>query len=214
MDRPTLPAPAMTTRIVRPPCGGRCARTSARPATSGTSSSPAIDVHAGRRPGSTVSASGTIPSPSRNRNATRPPAASSIVPSARPTQPRCDVHLDEHDVPRGSRNCGAAPGGQQPAQHLVGRPADRGDGRDAQPLVDLGAAGVVDPGDDVVDAERLAGHPGRQDVGVVAAAETAAKASASSMPASSRASRSKPTPVTVRPSKPGRAGGTRRGRGR
>ena len=38
-------------------------------------------------------------------------------------------------------------------------------------LVDLGAARVVDAGDDVLDAEGLAGHPGGEDVGVVAAAD-------------------------------------------
>src|SRR6478609_6934449 len=60
---------------------------------------------------------------------------------------------------------------QQPPQHLVGRPPDRGHRGDAEPLVDLGPARVVDPGHHVVDAERLAGHPGRDDVGVVAAAD-------------------------------------------
>ena len=59
-------------------------------------------------------------------------------------------------------------GRQQPAQHLVGRPADGGDGGDAQPLVHLGAARVVDAGHHVVDVEGLAHHPGGQDVGVVA----------------------------------------------
>ena len=39
------------------------------------------------------------------------------------------------------------------------------------PLVDLGPLGVVDAGDDVLDAEGLAGHPGADDVGVVAAAD-------------------------------------------
>src|ERR687894_621761 len=52
--------------------------------------------------------------------------------------------------------CGDPPvrlgaGRQQPAEDLVGGPADGGDGGDAQPLVDLGPAGVVDPGHDVVD---------------------------------------------------------------
>src|SRR6266498_3887308 len=37
---------------------------------------------------------------------------------------------------------------QQPAQHLVRRPAHRRDGGDAEPLVYLGAAGVVNPGND------------------------------------------------------------------
>src|SRR5690606_18187797 len=46
-----------------------------------------------------------------------------------------------------------------------------GDGRDPQPLVDLGPAGVVDTGDHVVDAEHLPRHPRGDDVGVVAAAD-------------------------------------------
>src|SRR5690606_13298198 len=39
--------------------------------------------------------------------------------------------------------------------------------RDAEPLVDLGPAGVVDAGHDVVDAERLTCHARGDDVGVV-----------------------------------------------
>ena len=58
--------------------------------------------------------------------------------------------------------------GQQPPEHLVGGPPDGRDGRDAEPGVDLGAARVVDAGDDVLDAEGLAGYPRRDDVGVVA----------------------------------------------
>src|SRR5690606_2784870 len=42
------------------------------------------------------------------------------------------------------------------------------DRRDAEPLVDLRAAGVVDARDDVADAERLARDPRGDDVGVVA----------------------------------------------
>ena len=54
------------------------------------------------------------------------------------------------------------------SQHPVGGPRHGGDGRDAEALVDLGALGVVDAGDDPLDAERLAGHPRGDDVGVVA----------------------------------------------
>jgi hypothetical protein len=50
----------------------------------------------------------------------------------------------------------------------VGGPPDRRDRRDAETLVDLGPVRVVDTGDDVLDAERLAHHPGREDVRVVA----------------------------------------------
>ena len=60
---------------------------------------------------------------------------------------------------------------QQTTQHLVGRPRDGGDGRDAEPLVDQRAARVVDAGDDVLDAVGLACDAGAEDVGVVAAGD-------------------------------------------
>ena len=66
---------------------------------------------------------------------------------------------------------GLGAGGQEPAQHLVGGPLHGRDRRDAEPLVDLGAAGVVDPGDDLLDAEGLARDPRGDDVGVVAAGD-------------------------------------------
>src|SRR5690606_2142210 len=59
----------------------------------------------------------------------------------------------------------------EPPQDLIGGPPHGGDGRDPQPLVDLGPAGVVDTGDHVVDAEHLPRHPRGDDVGVVAAAD-------------------------------------------
>ena len=49
------------------------------------------------------------------------------------------------------------------------RPRHRGDRRDAQAAVDLGAAGVVDARDDARDAEVLLGGAGGDDVAVVAA---------------------------------------------
>ena len=90
---------------------------------------------------------------------------------------RSDRSSRRSHAPRRARHCRwgrASPHGgrrEQLAEHLVGRPADRGDRRDAQPLVDLGAAGVVDAGHDVLDAERLAGDPRGDDVRVVAAAD-------------------------------------------
>jgi hypothetical protein len=54
------------------------------------------------------------------------------------------------------------------AEHAVGRPADCGDGWDAQPFVDLGSFLVIDSGCHAIDAERLAGQPRRDDVRVVA----------------------------------------------
>ena len=60
-------------------------------------------------------------------------------------------------------------GGEQAAHHLVGGPRDRGDGRDAEALVDQRPPRVVDPGDDPLDREVLVGDAGGEDVGVVAA---------------------------------------------
>jgi len=60
--------------------------------------------------------------------------------------------------------------GQQLAQHLIGGPAHGGHGRDAQPLVDLGPARVVDPGHHPAHPERLPDHARRDHVGVIAAA--------------------------------------------
>ena len=53
-------------------------------------------------------------------------------------------------------------------EHDAGcRPPHRGDGGDVQSLVDLGAPGVVDPGDHLRDVVVLAGDPGRDDVRIV-----------------------------------------------
>ena len=86
-----------------------------------------------------------------------------------PTHDLGDRHLVEPDGAGRVAEVGLGAGRQQPAQHLVGGPLHRGDRGDAEPLVDLGAAGVVDPGHDLLDPERLAGHPRGDDVGVVAA---------------------------------------------
>src|SRR2546430_1761728 len=61
------------------------------------------------------------------------------------------------------------PVGYEMADHPVGGPPYGGHGRDAQPLVHLGALLVVDAGDDPGHAEGLPGQPGGDDVGVVAA---------------------------------------------
>ncbi len=119
----------------------------------------------------TVSAVGSIASPSRVRNATRTPVSSWSLRIRWPIH-AADVGTSASCTPPlGSRHSGSRPGRQQPAQHLVGGPAHGRDGGDAQALVDLGAARVVDPGRDVLDAEHLPGHPGGDDVGVVAAAD-------------------------------------------
>ena len=60
-------------------------------------------------------------------------------------------HVVDPDLAGGIAEVGFGAGRQDPPQHLVGGPLHRGDGGDAEPLVDLGAAGVVDPGHDLVD---------------------------------------------------------------
>ena len=165
-ERPTLPAPAMATRISAPRWAG------ARSAASTASASLSRITTCTRSPScSTVSSPGSRPSPNRVRNATRAPEASSSRLIRSPIQAVSTCTSASRTVPLGSRHSRLGAVRQQPAQHLVGGPADRRHRGDAQPLVDLGAARVVDPGHDVVDAERLAGHPGGDDVGVVAAAD-------------------------------------------
>ena len=89
----------------------------------------------------------------------------------RPTHSLADGEGVDPDRAAGVAEVGLGAHRQQPAQDLVGGPLHRGHRGDAEPLVDLGAAGVVDPGHDAADAEGLAGHPGRDDVGVVAAGD-------------------------------------------
>jgi hypothetical protein len=52
-------------------------------------------------------------------------------------------------------------------QDLIRGPAHRGDGGDSQALVDLCPAGVVDTCDHLLQAECLARHARRDDVGVI-----------------------------------------------
>ena len=59
--------------------------------------------------------------------------------------------------------------GDQHPHHLVGGPLDGGHGGDAEALVDLGPAGVVDAGHHHRGLELLPGQTGGHDVGVVAA---------------------------------------------
>ena len=81
---------------------------------------------------------------------------------------RRDRTLDEPDLSGGVDPVVAGLVGKEPPQHLVGRPLHRRDRVDAETLVDERAAGVVDAGDDALDAVRLACDPGAQDVRVVA----------------------------------------------
>ena len=82
------------------------------------------------------------------------------------------MHLHQPDRPRRVAPLRLGAGREQPTQHLVGGPAHGGDGGDAQPLVHLGASGVVDAGHHVVHVEGLAHHPGGEDVGVVAVGDS------------------------------------------
>ena len=102
--------------------------------------------------------------------------------------------------PLGSVSAGHGALGEQPAQHLVGGPAHGGHGGDAEPLVDLGAARVVDARHDVLDAERLARDARGEDVGVVTAARRRRTRRRRRSARPRRVSRSNPIPVTVLPS--------------
>ena len=85
-----------------------------------------------------------------------------------PTDP-CSINMHLHEAYRARR---VSPlrfrtARQQPPQYLICGPTYGGDGRDAEPLVDLGAAGVIDPSHDIVDTKGFAYDASRQDVGVV-----------------------------------------------
>src|SRR4029078_5666353 len=61
--------------------------------------------------------------------------------------------------------------GQQSAQHLVRGPANSAHRGDTEALVDLRPAGGVDACHHVLDAVRLTGNAGSEDVGVVPVAD-------------------------------------------
>ena len=104
-------------------------------------------------------------------NAMREPDAS-LEPGGALAEPRlAEVHLGEDDGAAGIAVLVLGAEREDPAQDLPGGPGDGGDRGDAQALVDLGAAGVVDAGDDLLDAVGLAGDARREDVAVVAAAD-------------------------------------------
>ena len=81
---------------------------------------------------------------------------------------RRDPTFDDRELGRRVDPVGCGVRRQQVAQDPSTGPRDGGDRGDAEALVDRGAARVVDAGDDVLDAEGLAGHAGDEDVGVVA----------------------------------------------
>ena len=119
---------------------------------------------------STDSRLGSMPSPSRSIQAIRHCGLLLELDRAVADPGLGDRDLVDPDGAGGVAEVGLGAGRQDPPQHLVGGPLDRRDGGDAEPLVDLGAAGVVDARDDLLDPEGLAGHPRGDDVGVVAAA--------------------------------------------
>ena len=136
-------------------------------------------------------------------NATRAPVASSSARTGWPTQSSCSGTSTMATVPVGSRHTSATPSRHEVPHHPVGRPRHRGHGRDAQPLVHLGPLLVVDPGHHPLDAERLPGQPGGDDVRVVAAGH--GREGVGPLDAGlDRAPRGRsPTPVTGRPAKSG-----------
>ena len=151
----------------------------------------------------TVSRVGSMPSPSRSIHAIRDLA---LLLEAAPCGGRSRLgHRDlvDPDGAGGVAEVGLGADRQQPAQHLVGGPLHGRDGGDAEPLVDLGAPGVVDPGHDLLDAEGLAGDARGDDVGVVAAGDRGEARRRAGCRPSRRTSWSKPKPVTLSPLKDG-----------
>src|ERR1017187_4016553 len=61
--------------------------------------------------------------------------------------------------------------GKKTTQHLVGGPANGANRGDSEPLVYRRSAGVIDASHHMLDAIRLTGNSGSQDVGVVPAAD-------------------------------------------
>ncbi len=111
MERPTLPAPAMATRIevlrLASCGGGGAARTastlaSSRSSTAAYTRSPSWKI---------VLDFGIVPLPIRNTNGTRAPVAASICCTVRPTQARSTCTSISRTDPDGSRHCGSEPAG-------------------------------------------------------------------------------------------------------
>ena len=112
--------------------------------------------------------------PSPNRVEVRDPDVGSLLDLGDPVADPAGVEVQlGQDQPAGGfpEIAGQVLFGKDAPQDLVGAPAHRSDGGNAEPLVDLRAAGIVDPGHDVRDVERLTGNAGGQDVGVVAAGD-------------------------------------------
>ena len=115
----------------------------------------------------TSSGVASIELPSRLTATTRTAARLDVEQAA--AGPRAaQAALDERDLGARVDPLDGRRVGQHPAQHALGGPQRRRHGGDAEALVDRGTTRVVDPGDDPLDAERLARHAGDEDVRVVA----------------------------------------------
>src|SRR6478609_902141 len=165
MDRPTAPAPAMATRmapsaLVRAVVDDRVGVRGVLLAHHDVQDVALLDHALARRQGAF----------------TEPvdPGDAAVGLELELDGPVTDPRLGRRDLvdPDGAggvAEVGLRAGREQSAEHLVSGPLDRRDRGDAEPLVDLGAARVVDPGDDGLDPEALAGDPRGDDVGVVTA---------------------------------------------
>ena len=178
MKRPTLPPPAMTTRITDPPCGGLGAAVPSGPDRRTSSGwkrrrTPRPLVRstrtAGRPPGRPCSGRARARRARRPIAATRDPVDCSKSVIGLPihgfTTWRSMMHTwavgSVHSAPVGS---GSSRRMTWSVVHATVATVAR-----AEALVDRGPARVVDAGDHPVDPERLPRDPGDQDVGVVAA---------------------------------------------
>src|SRR5712692_3024653 len=169
MERPTAPAPAMAARmsVTTPTRCGRPAEHRRDPldvALTGDDMQHVALLHNGAGPGQHGLAE---PGDERNAGARRLLKRRHFLaqPAVRAGYLRQD-HGAGRVAPERFRAFR-----QQPAQHLVRRPAHRRNGGDAEPLVYLGAAGVVNPGNDPGHVERLTGDACRDHVRVVPAAD-------------------------------------------
>jgi len=79
-------------------------------------------------------------------------------------------NLENRSVKLSAKCTISGPEGKQAAHHLHGGPGDGRDSGNPESLVHLGAAGVVDAGNDLLDAVGLAGDSGSEDIAVVPAA--------------------------------------------
>ncbi len=81
-----------------------------------------------------------------------------------------NVHLGQCHGPAGIPVLVLGTHRDHPAHDLAGGPGDGGDGGDAESLIDLGTAGIVDPGHDALNPVGLPCDSGGQDVAVITAA--------------------------------------------